>query len=311
MFRQIPLPLAAPAALAIVAWQLLGSYSSDGVPHLPYMRGPERWAVVAGGSDGLGKAWAEELADADFNLVLIARREPLLLDVARGIRERRPGIQVVTLALDLGKLTEKQVTDQILVPGRDVRVLICNAAYSPIGLFVNNTLEKHMQTVDVNVRSALLLTHHLATKLRRERLSGGIVLMSSMSAVIGTAFVANYAATKAYLTTFAQGLAVELRPHQIDVLACVAGATVTPSYLNAAGEGRSTFIEQLPSDVVSECIAALGRTSSTATGPLNKLVQALFARLLPHRLGMYIMSRSTGVQVGHDPNVLNVPAVAL
>merc|ERR1719401_476633 len=112
--------------------------------------------------------------------------------------------------------------------------------------------------------------------------------MSSVAGTIGTGHVANYAASKSYLTALAYGLAAELKPEGIDVLACVAGATVTPSYLGAMGASaaRSSFIEQTPEEVVSECFAALGRVSAIATGPLNKFTVAMFARLLPTQLGV-------------------------
>ena len=113
--------------------------------------------------------------------------------------------------------------------GLDVGLMIYNAAYSPIGAFLDIDVEEHLKAVDVNVYGPLRLSHYFGRRFV-ERGKGGIILMSSMSGFQGTAMVANYAATKAYDTVLAEGLWYELHRHGVDVLACVAGATLTPSY---------------------------------------------------------------------------------
>lgn len=121
---------------------------------------------------------------------------------------------------------------------------------------------------------------------------GGAV--SSVAGLVGAAHLSVYAATKAWTTAFATGLFEELRPRRVDVLACLAGATTTPSYLEAALATRSTAIEQPPAAVVNECAGALGRGAPTrATGPLNRVAQALLTRLLPTSLAVKIVTDGT------------------
>tara|TARA_B110000208_G_C11790784_1_gene437402 strand:- start:2778 stop:3698 length:921 start_codon:yes stop_codon:yes gene_type:complete len=258
------------------------------------------WAIVAGGSDGLGAEWAAQLSARGLNLLLIARREEPLLEHAARIRAAHAGVEVATLALDLALMTAEDVEMRIL-GSRDVRVLVYNAAATgPRGDFLAGSFAKSATAIDVNVRGLLLLTHAFANRLHASGVAGGIVLMSSLSGIVGSAFISNYAATKSYITTLARGLFVELRSRQIDVLACVAGPTTTPTYLKTLGEvaTRKLFIEQSAEDVVTECFASLGREPSVETGALNKIARSLFVRLLPVRMAARIFSEQTGEQMG-------------
>lgn len=260
------------------------------------------WAVVAGGSDGLGKAWAQRLTALGLNLLLIARRRTPLEELAATLRAaNQGGIVVETLELDLAKMTPQDVEQRILTAERDVRLVIYNAAATgPRGDFILGTFEQSATAVDVNVRGVLLLTHAFARKMDAAGTRGGVVLMSSLSGVVGSAFISGYAATKSYITTLARGLFVELRPRGIDVLSCVAGATTTPTYLKTLGEveTRKTWIEQNPLEVVEECLCSLGREPSIVTGALNKLARSLFVRLLPVKLAVQTMSEQAGEQMG-------------
>ena len=258
------------------------------------------WAVVAGGSDGLGAAWARSAAALGLNVVLIARRSGPLEKLAAALRAEW-GINVETITLDLAKMTAQDVEQRILTPDRDVRLLVYNAAHTgPVGDFLLGTFEQSAVAVDVNVRGVLLLTHAFARKMDAAGTRGGVVLMSSLSGVVGSAFISGYAATKSYITTLGRGLFVELRPRGIDVLSCVAGATTTPTYLKTLGDvkTRKTYIEQSAEEVVLECLASLGREPSVETGALNKFARSLFVRLLPVKFAVQMMSQQAGEQMG-------------
>lgn len=286
-------------ALVAILGALLMPYSGISERTAAYLQ-PSTWAVIAGGSDGLGEAWARTLAGRGVNLVLLARRAGPLEDLAAELRKGKGNFQVVPLQCDLGNLSASFVSEKVL-KGRDVRLLVYNAASTgPKGSFLRGDIEGAMVAHDVNVRGVALFTHLVGSDLRARKVPGGIVLMSSMAGMLGTAWVANYAATKAYITAFAHGLFHELRPLGVDVVSCVAGATVTPTYLKSLGtvETRKTFIEQGPDEVAEECLAALGRTASVATGPLNKFVRWVFTRLLSPTAAVSIFSEQTGQQMG-------------
>ena len=192
-------------------------------------------AVVAGGSEGMGRAFAEALAAKGLDLVITARRkEPL--EAAAGELRSRHGVDVQPIALDLAA---PDVLDRLAAEtdACDVGLLVYNAASAPIGEFLSLSALEQQTTIDVNCRAVLALSQHYAQRLVA-RGRGGILLMSSMSGWQGSAMVTTYAATKAFVTVFAEGLWNELQPHGVDVLACVAGATLTPNFKSQTPEYR-------------------------------------------------------------------------
>ena len=249
-------------------------------------------ALIAGASEGLGAAWAEYCAASGINLVLVARRAKPLEAIATRLRASY-GVTVQTRVFDLGNSTLAAFGKAIFEDARnDIGLLIYNAAYtgSSAGIFTEDSLAMALTAVDVNVRGPLSLVHPFLTARQRRRAPGGVVLMSSMAGLVGSAYISNYAATKAWNTAFATGLFDEWRKRHVDVLACVAGATTTPSYLSHALASRSRAIEQSPSAVVSECAAALGHAPTRATGMVNRLGELALGRLLPRRVAVHVMS---------------------
>ncbi|MFI1567938.1 SDR family NAD(P)-dependent oxidoreductase [Streptomyces sp. NPDC020490] len=184
------------------------------------------WAVVAGGSEGVGASFAHQLADAGINLVLIARKAGPLAQTAAEVRAK--GVEVRTLQLDLldpGALkTIRAVTD-----GLEVGLLIFNAGANTYGHeFVGSELDRVQGVIDLNITSQLALTHHFGEAMK-ERRRGGIMLVGSLAGYMGQARLSVYSAVKAFSRVFAEGLWLELAPHNVHVLELVLGVTRTPA----------------------------------------------------------------------------------
>ena len=247
------------------------------------------WAVVAGASQGLGEAYAEQVAALGLNVVLIARREELLRALAERLAAAH-GVETRVLVLDLARegataVVEAEVADL------DVGLLIYNAALSVIGPFLDRPLEAHLGELAVNTRTPMALAYRLGRRMR-SRGHGGIILMSSLASAQGSPLTANYAATKAYNMVLAEGLWDELRRQGVDVLACVAGATSTPNYTaSAPRSGTAGSATLTPQAVAAEALAALGRQPSVIPGRANRLSALVMRRLLPRRTAVAIMGR--------------------
>lgn len=248
------------------------------------------WAVVAGASEGIGQAYAHALAESGVNLITFARRAELLEGDAQVIRERH-GVEVRPVSIDLAAPDLAQRFDAATA-GIDVGLLVYNACYSSIGKFVDVPLADHLRILDVNCRGPLTLAQCLAPRLIA-RGRGGILLMSSMSGFQGSAMVGSYAASKAFNTILAESLWAELRPQGVDVLACVAGATVTPGFESStpADKQRKTFPMQ-PAAVAREGLAALDKGPVHIAGRLNRFVNA-FSRLMTRRQRTVFFSNAT------------------
>lgn len=248
-------------------------------------------ALVAGASEGIGAAFARALAEAGFHLVLVARRAHPLEALADELRSAY-GVDVRTLPCDLG---DEGAADAILegCRGLEIGLLVYNAAASSVGRFLDTPVETHLRGVAVNARGPVLLAHALGGRMA-QRGRGGIVLMSSLTAFQGTPFVASYGATKAFNLVLAEGLWSELKERGVDVLACCAGATLTPGYERATplrATSRLAPKPQDPAEVAREALAALGRRPLVITGRGNRIASFVMRRLLSRRLAVATLER--------------------
>lgn len=248
-----------------------------------------RWALVAGASEGLGAAFAECLAERGMDLVLIARRESLLDDLAGRLRDGY-GVEVRPVAMDLAS-PDLAAALAAATADLDLGVLVYNAAFVPVGRFVDADGDALERAVDVNVRAPVVMLHTLLPGLER-RGRGAVILMSSLAGLQGTPRVAAYAATKAFNAILGEGLWQELREQGVDVVACCAGAVETPGYLRS-GKGRVPGMLD-PEAVARRTLDALGKGPRFVPGLVNRLVAVLLTRLLPRGAAVRLMAGNTG-----------------
>lgn len=249
-------------------------------------------ALIVGGSEGLGYAFARALAARGLDLALVARREPLLDEVA-GKLAAEFKVRVDGFGLDMTE-RERQQELALSLKDREIGLLVCNAAVAPIGPFLDVPLETHDRLVELNCHAAAHLAHVFGRGMVA-RGRGGIVLVSSMAGFQGTAQVVHYAASKAYLRVLAEGLWEELRPRGVDVLGCVAGQIDTPTF--AASRPRHPAWMPVPvmeaRDVAEAALGALGKQATVIPGLSNRLASFLTQRLLPRRTIVSFYSAST------------------
>lgn len=246
------------------------------------------WALVAGASEGLGAAFAEELAKRGLNLILIARRINKLETLANKLADEYK-IEIKYYSVDLSDYQQtKSVLSQLDL---NIGLLVYNAAYAPISYFEDNSEEDLSKIVDVNIKTPLLLTKLLSTKMI-EKGGGGVVLMSSLAGTQGSPKIATYAASKAFNMILAEGVWHELKHYGVDVMASCAGAVRTPGYKNAQNE------KDAPGTLDAENVAvntlnALGNGPITVPGFTNKMIRFLMGRILPRKLAIKIMHNNT------------------
>jgi hypothetical protein len=131
-----------------------------------------------------------------------------------------------------------------------------------------------------------------------ERGRGGLIFLSSLAGLQGTAMTAHYAASKAYLRVLAEGLWDELRPRGVDVLAVLAGPTATPGYLGSKPNDRTIGSLRFPPiaeprAVVRASLASLGERPVCIPGALNTAIAFAMQRLVPTRVAVGTVSRAT------------------
>lgn len=186
------------------------------------------WAVVAGASEGTGRAFARNLAAKGLNCLLIARREGPLAALAAEIRDES-GVECITASVDLASA---DACDRIVAAAddRDVGLYISNAGADPNGAqFLENEIGNWVELVNRNVLTTMRCCYHFGGVMRT-RGHGGIILVGSGACYGGASYLAAYSATKAFDLCFGEGLWAEFREYGIDVLSLILGRTDTPAF---------------------------------------------------------------------------------
>ena len=251
------------------------------------MRGLQKygpWALITGASDGIGKALADQLAAVGLNVALVARGEVRLRALAADL-ETRYGVETAVLAADLADpdaVTQLETVTSHL----DIGLVVLAAGFGNTGTFLETSLADEMALIAVNIAAVSRLSHTFAGRLA-ERGKGGLVLFGSIVGWQGVPGQANYAASKAYVQSLAEGLHDELEPLGVDVLA-VAPGPVASGF--GARAGLAMGGATAPEVVASATIKALGRRRTVVPGARGRFLTAALSPL-PRRLRSLILGR--------------------
>jgi uncharacterized protein len=214
------------------------------------------WALIVGGSEGVGAAFARKLAQHGFKLVLIARKLEPLETLAAELRES--GAEVRVRSVDLTQpnalANARGVTDDI-----EIGLLIYNAgANNTRGRFVELPEEVTQSVIAINVLGQADFARHYGALLCKRR-HGGMILAGSLSGYMGSPTLAAYTASKAFSRVLSEALWAECRPFGVDVLHLNIGFTATPAM---ARLGIDTSVAEAPDKVAQEGLDQI------ANGPL-------------------------------------------
>ena len=252
------------------------------------------WGIVAGGSDGLGIAFAHAMAGEGVNVVLVARRVPVLEASADEIRARH-GVEVRTVALDL---SAPNAVSQLAAATSDLEIglFVYNAGSDDrLGAFLDRDLQAHLDLVRRNCAGVLEAAYRFgAPMVARGR--GGMVLVTSGGAWAGGAGAAGYAASKAFDLILAESLWAEWRADGVDVLGLVLGRTDTPSMrrvFKARGEAPVGLAD--PDDVAREALRHLADGPTWIYGSDDPAGGSPFGAM-PRRDAVLAMSRGTSAR---------------
>lgn len=223
-------------------------------------------ALITGASDGIGRAFAVELAKKGFDLILVARRAETLQSVADDVSARF-GIEARVLTLDL---SDPSAVATLLAATENVQVglVVAAAGFGSIGPFLDRDRASEINMVDLNCRSVVELTHAFGQRLQRQG-RGGIVLFGSLVGFSGAPLSATYAATKGFVQSFAEGIAPEMRAFGVDVLSVAPGPVGTGF---AARAGMQMGMAATPETIARASLAALGLRTTIRPGFLAKFL---------------------------------------
>jgi short-subunit dehydrogenase len=245
------------------------------------------WAAVLGAAQGIGLAFAQEIARRGVSVLAVDVREERLDAAVREVAAAAPGVSVRGLALDLAGADVAERLQEIEEP---LGLVVYTAMLALVGPFLDEKLERHETALHVGCRGALAASFVLGRRLVAQR-RGGLILTSSGAGFVGTGWVAGYSAAKAYDLALAEALWWEWQPHGVDVLALCPGGTATPGMLgNAPRVGADALAR--PADVAREALDALGRGPVCIPGEDNRRARAALDRL-PREQQVTLMSDQT------------------
>ena len=248
--------------------------------------------LITGASSGIGETFARRLAAEGHDLVLVARSEKALHELCDELMLKHK-ITAHYVVLDLGRPgSDAELWAETEKHGFEVDWLIHNAGFGSVGDFANLDGGRELELIDLNVRSLVALTHRYLGPMRG-RGRGTIINVSSAAGFQPIPFMATYAATKAFVSSFTEAIAEENRPLGIRILALCPGSTKT-NFFAASNIDRPIQVkgQQTAEDVVETALTALrGSRAKVVSGLANK-IGAFLGGHAPHVLSSRAMARA-------------------
>lgn len=244
-----------------------------------------RWALVTGASSGIGADIARELAARNVNVVLVARRQDRLDELAVELR-RDHGVQAETDACDLvDEGVAISLCERTRARGREISVLVNNAGFGMHGNFVDQDIDRITEMIRLNVVATTQLTHWFARDMA-ERDGGYILQVASIAALNSLPSYAAYGATKAFLENLSGAIAHELGDRNVWVTALLPGTTWTEFFEHSGQKptlhGRLTGMSS-PDVARIGVKAMLGHRHSVIAGWRN-WISIMVAKLFPRHV---------------------------
>ena len=250
----------------------------------------KNFALITGASAGIGKIFALEVAKT-HDIIILARREKLLNELKSEILENHPNREVICLAIDL---TKKEQREKLFEATKNLPIsfLINNAGFGSMEEFVDNDIQRCTDMITLNCTALVELTRHYSEKmlaLENPTLKNQkrIINVSSIASFLPMPYMATYAATKAFVTSFTMGINEESKLKDIDIMTLCPGPTESEFHLVVGLKDKLTHLPPMKAETVVE--QALNSSSSLKiNGKLNYFLSQL-PRLFPRNISSKIV----------------------
>lgn len=264
-----------------------------------------KWAIVVGGSNGIGLSFAKELAASGHNLILVARGKHALDARAKELSAKHR-VEVETIPMDL-TAPGAPLDLYGLTKDKNPGMLVLSAGLEATGDFTKVSADAHRALIDLNIQVPAELARLFGADMVKSG-RGGIVFLSSLFGYQGIPMLANYAASKAYILTLGEALHVEMKPHGVDVLVVSPGLTETDMSANMPiNFNKLPITKHKPAKVARVALGALGRKASVVPGLFNKIYafeNRFMPRLWPTKLFGFLIKNA--MDKDRKPELLNL-----
>ena len=243
-------------------------------------------ALITGASAGIGREFARQLASRARSMILVARRDEKLIELADRLQREHPKLVVHTRKVDLADLAPLRAFLESLDRDKlEVDLLINNAGLGDSGPFADSDPDRNKEMTALNVATLTLITRHLLPPMIAKH-RGAIINVSSSAGFLPIPLSAVYAATKAYVTSFSEALRAELYGTGVSVCTLCPGPVVTEFQQIAKREGVQPnigpkFLVVTVEQVVRDALAALEADRPLVIPGFAMKMLMLLARLMP------------------------------
>jgi uncharacterized protein len=239
--------------------------------------------LITGASGGIGEAFARRLAEEKHDLVLVARSEDKLRTLCDELMLQHK-IAAHYIAVDLIDFeADKRLFEETEKNGLEVEWLINNAGFGSMGDFAELDMERELEMIGLNIQALVALTHRYLQQMRARK-SGVIINVSSTASFQPIPYMATYAATKAFVTSFSEAIAEENRAYGITVTALCPGPTDTNFFNVAHAEPFRGKGMQTAEDVVETALRGVSRGKAHVISGWTNYLGARLGNIVPNSL---------------------------
>jgi short-subunit dehydrogenase len=246
--------------------------------------------LITGASSGIGEAFARRLAREGHDLLLAARSEEKLRALC-GELEAKHGVAARYVAIDL---TDLRAHGRLFGETEEIEVdwLINSAGFGSMGDFAKLDVGKELEMIDLNIAALVAITHHYLQQMR-ERRRGTIINVSSAAGFQPIPFMATYAATKAFVTSFSEAIAEENRPHGVQIMALCPGPTETRFFeASKIDEPYGVKGTQTPEEVVETALNSIRRGKTKVVSGWQNYIGAVLGKLAPSAVTTRVIAKT-------------------
>ncbi|WP_288434104.1 SDR family oxidoreductase [uncultured Deinococcus sp.] len=256
------------------------------------MANNNKYALITGGTSGIGRELAKIFAREHYNLILVARNEQELNTCAAEFRQG--GVEVITLAKDLFNRDEVfAVYDEVKAKGIQVDVLVNDAGQGYYGEFKDTDINRELDIIQLNISATVILTKCFLKDMVA-RNEGKILQLASIASVTPGPWQSVYHGTKAFILSFSEAIREELKDTNVTVTALLPGATDT-DFFNKADMQNSKIVQDKsslsdPADVAQDGFDALMAGDDKVTSGLKNKMMVGMSNVMPETTVAHMMN---------------------
>ncbi len=254
----------------------------------------KKYALVTGATSGIGKELAKLLAQDQYNLIIVGRKQDELDSIANELKSINT-IEVHTLQKDLfNNDAAFQVYDEVMALGIQPDILINDAAQGQYGLFVDNDIHRELDIIQLNISSVVILTK-LFLKDMVARGDGKILNVASIAGKVPGPYQAVYHGTKAFIHSFNEAVCNEIKDTGVTLTSLLPGVTNT-DFFNKAEMTNSKVVQDEssmadPADVAKDGYDALMAGDDMVISGLKNKMQVAMSNVTPDSMVAEMMKK--------------------